>query len=1090
MPARSKPRFRGLVSSLVPILGLLLCGARDGGSPPAPPLADGLSLERELHGGESHVYPVELQAGQFLRVIVREEGIDVIVRLLDPQGAELTGVDGIAARRSDEDLAALAPVSGLYRLEIRAPKRGTTPERYLLKVEGPRSPKEEDGIRARAVRATWDAASEQGRDETALRGQVQALAKALPLWERLRETRRMAEAHLLLGQYRSSLADLDQAVEDFRESAALWGSLDGDEAKSWQVICLNSEGKYLKQRGHLGEARKRYEEALAIARGHDDANGAAITLANLGTLESDQGDLRSGIAKLSEAVEQARKAGNRTTEITALNNLGSAYDQLAERQQALQHYKQVLDLARASGDSGAEALALNNLGQAYFYLGEGETSLKYLQRALELTRKLRERSQEGKTLVNLGLTYRWMGRYEEAGEAFSQALATSTDPETRTYALIHQSYLLGKLKQPARAVEPARQALELAKGFQDREIAARCALGVAYRDAGDLTAAREELARALSLAHDFKDRSSEAEIGLSLARAELMAGERIAAVRQVHATLELLESFRSKIFDQRLRASFLASNQSVYELYIEALMPEGDATEPLVAEALQVSERARARSLLDILTESGADVREGAAPALVEREHRLREELNSLDSYRFKLLTEGSANAPKLAETERRLEDALDRYRQAQTDLQASSPAYAALTQPRPLSPAEIQSQVLDGEALLLEYSLGAKRSFLWVVTPGSVQSFELAGRDRIEDLARRYYQLLTARNQQPAGESPPARKRRVEAADTEAGQVGRDLSGLILAPAGRLLGDRPLLIVADGALQYIPFAALPAPSSGAPLMSRHEVVSLPSASALAALRRETRGRPRAPKALAIFADPVFQPGDSRLTGRPGKPARIKLAATRGGWSPPEERQDGDPGGSFQRLPSSLKEAQRIAALVPADQLFLALGFQASRAAVLQPDLARYRNLHFATHGVLDSRRPELSKLVLSLYDEQGRPQDGFLRLNDIYNLHLDADLVVLSACQTALGQEVRGEGLIGLTRGFMYAGAARVLASLWSVEDRATADLMTTFYRGMLRDQLPPAAALRKAQLEMAKKPGRQSPYYWAGFSLQGEWR
>ncbi len=162
---------------------------------------------------------------------------------------------------------------------------------------------------------------------------------------------------------------------------------------------------------------------------------------------------------------------------------------------------------------------------------------------------------------------------------------------------------------------------------------------------------------------------------------------------------------------------------------------------------------------------------------------------------------------------------------------------------------------------------------------------------------------------------------------------------------------------------------------------------------------------------------------------------------------------------------------------MPPGQLFLATGFAATRDRALSPELARFRNLHFATHGVLDSRRPELSKLVLSLYDEQGRPQDGFLPLNDIYNLRLNADLVVLSACRTALGQEIRGEGLVGLTRGFMYAGAARVLASLWSVEDRATAELMGELYRGMLRQRLSPAAALRQAQLAMRQSPAAGPP-------------
>ncbi|HET9209290.1 MAG TPA: CHAT domain-containing protein, partial [Thermoanaerobaculia bacterium] len=455
------------------------------------------------------------------------------------------------------------------------------------------------------------------------------------------------------------------------------------------------------------------------------------------------------------------------------------------------------------------------------------------------------------------------------------------------------------------------------------------------------------------------------------------------------------------------------------------------------------------------------------------------------------LLTEGKADPRKLEEADRQLVEALDEYNRVQADLRASSPSYAALTQPQPLSVAQIQEQILDGKAILLEYALGPKRSFLWVVTPDSLQSFELPGRERIEKTARRYYELLTARNERHPSESLQAWKRRIDGTDAEALHAGSELSRMILAPAEHLLGERPLLIVADGALQYIPFAALPVSSSGAPLVIRHEVVSLPSASTLAVLRHEVRGRSRAPKTLAVFADPIFETTDPRLTHRPERVDRMSLASeTTRGWSPADERQAGGERPAFRRLLSSRKEAETLAALVPRDQIFLAVGFSASRAKATSPELAQYRNVHFATHGVLDSRRPELSKLVLSLYDEKGRSEDGFLRLNDIYSLHLDADLVVLSACQTALGKEIRGEGLVGLTRGFMDAGAARVVASLWSVEDRATAELMGSFYRAMLRDKLSPAAALRRAQIEMTSRPGRKSPYYWAGFSLQGEWK
>ena len=167
-----------------------------------------------------------------------------------------------------------------------------------------------------------------------------------------------------------------------------------------------------------------------------------------------------------------------------------------------------------------------------------------------------------------------------------------------------------------------------------------------------------------------------------------------------------------------------------------------------------------------------------------------------------------------------------------------------------------------------------------------------------------------------------------------------------------------------------------------------------------------------------------------------------------------------------------------------------ALDFDASRATVMSPDFGNYRIVHFATHSLLNNEHPELSGVVLSLVDRAGRPQNGFLRLYDIYNLRLSSDLVVLSACQTALGGEIGSEGLIGLTRGFLYAGTPRVVASLWETDDRASAELMKRFYESMLTRNERPAAALRAAQISMWRTKGWDSPYYWAAFTLQGEWR
>jgi CHAT domain-containing protein len=192
----------------------------------------------------------------------------------------------------------------------------------------------------------------------------------------------------------------------------------------------------------------------------------------------------------------------------------------------------------------------------------------------------------------------------------------------------------------------------------------------------------------------------------------------------------------------------------------------------------------------------------------------------------------------------------------------------------------------------------------------------------------------------------------------------------------------------------------------------------------------------------------------------------------------------------FDRLPVSRREAELITALAPRGQSLKALDFAASRATAAGGELSRYQIVHFATHSLLNNQHPELSGIVLSLVNERGEPQDGFLRLHEIYNLKLDADLVVLSACETALGKEINGEGLVGLTRGFMYAGAPRVVASLWKVGDSATAELMRRFYRDMLMGGMRPAAALRAAQVSMWKERQWAAPFYWAGFVIQGEWR
>jgi CHAT domain-containing protein len=630
---------------------------------------------------------------------------------------------------------------------------------------------------------------------------------------------------------------------------------------------------------------------------------------------------------------------------------------------------------------------------------------------------------------------------------------------------------------------------------------------------------------------NVEDKQGAANARYLLARIEQDRDQLIEARSQVEAALDLFESVRLGVTSQEFRASFLAKVHEVYQFHIDLLMRlyqlhPADGYDGL---ALQAGERARARSLLEMLTEARADIRQGVDPALVERERKLQEQINAKER-RWLQIVSGKHSEEQAAAAKKDVETALTEYHELQAKIRATSPRYAALTQPQPLGLKEIQEQVLDEDTLLLEYAIGEERSFLFAVTPTAIKSYELPKRAEVEAAAKRVYELLTERNRNPAKETLEQRRIRFAKADAEYAKAAAALSQMILGPVAEQLGTKRLLIVSDGALQYVPFAALPKPVKSeklkvksearagqrtnnsslftlhSPLILDHEIVSLPSASVLAVLRKEWAQRPAAAKTVAVLADPVFSENDPRVKPRKedgeqrGKGAEEQESQrTKANPAPPPprslapasemKRSARDLGvTSFERLRFSGIEADGIAALAPAGAHLKAVDFEANKSKAMSPELDQYRLVHLATHGLINSQHPELSGIVLSLVNENGQPQDGFLRLHEVYNLKLSADLVVLSACQTALGREVKGEGLIGLTRGFMYAGAARVVASLWNVEDKATATLMRRFYQQILTNGQRPAAALRVAQVSMWQE--KKAPYFWAAFLLQGEWR
>ena len=1078
LPWRHRPQY-GLTVFLLATLAVQ--PGRPAGADPAL-LIPGPAAEHSILEGETHSYQIVLAAGDFLRVTVDQIAVDVELKLLAPDGRQVSLVDGPspACDFGTEDLAAVAETGGLYRIVVHATMKNAPVGRYRIRLEPPHPAGPDDLRRVEAVRANQEATNGMAAQEPMpARRQVELRETARGIWHDLGERGREADTLLQLGLVRSNLGEAGEASRLLHQAADLYGAL-GDPVG--QAKALNEAGRLCERAGHVDEALGEYRQAASLAQQAGARWSQINALNNLGILLNHQGQPRDAIESLSEALKLADGLHCDDCQGNILVNLGSAHYSLSELQTAIDLYKKALGLPSIKPvDKGG---AYNNLGLVYHSLGNLEDAFTNFAKAEEI-------SHNPSTLCNLGMILESLGRLDEALADYKGARDLAgrppRDPRVEVNALHNLGYLYLRMGRRDEALAAWDEVAKLPADRKELEPLLLFTQAAALRERGDRAAAARDLELSLSLSTERNDLPWATKSALELARVEQESGLLDAALDHVRSAVASIESQRNQVLNPDQRALFLGSRQRYYEQYIDILM-ELDARQPgkgWDVQALQASEGGRARSLLDLLGEVRSNLRQGADPAVLRREADLRAAVNTLDEQRLDLIHQG-AGAAEIQQASNRLEESLSRFAEVEAEIRRGSPVYAALTQPQPLDAAAIQSQVLADGVLLLEYSLGEKQSYLWAVTPAAVHGFVLPGREQIEKAAVAFYDAVRQKGTAPA--------------DIDA--AGLALSRMILAPAETLLGDNTLLVVGDGVLQYIPFSALPLPSApSAPsvprerLLVHHRLVSLPSASTLAVLRQELQSRPQAPKTLAVLADPIFR-GDPRAlhTKRTGDrvAAHVRRGKpTRGPAGRPVGRDDGAQADllTLEPLPFSRDEAEAISRLVTdAGQKLVALQYDASLETATSGQLADYRYVHFATHGILDTEHPGLSKLVLSQVTPAGQPRDGSLRLQAIYNLRLNADLVVLSACRTALGKEIRGEGLIGLTRGFMYAGSARVLASLWSVEDRATWKLMDKFYHHLLIDKLPAAESLRRAQLEMAERGA--SPYSWAGFSLQGEWR
>ena len=1177
--------------------GLVVYGQSD----QVTPLELGKPIKRELASDEMHAYSLKLSEGQFFEVCVERLGTGIDARVFSPSKQLVAEGDGTWAKSGCDMVSHIAATGGEYRIEIRQLFAKARPGSYQIKLVQLRPPTEIDRHRAQGNSAFAGAQRRRLRWKNEGQQAIAELREAVTHWQAAEDKIREAMTYASLGTVYRSLGELRQSAEYFEKALTIFRA-EGNQLLEVETLTDLSYA-YAKQ-GQITRGISFAREALSLGQARNDQNGQCRALIMLGGISTAIGNVRAGQEYNQQALPFCRAVKIAFAERIALTQIAEGFVAFGEPQQALTYFNQALQIADPAFDAHAQGLIRLNLARLRLQIGELQEALTQAQLALECFRQIGTRDWQANSRLVLGRIYQALGNHEQAINNFTQALelsVTAGDPYLRALSLRDlagaaiksgqradaEKYLqqaadafrekgapnseLEALKQlgqlglirgtPAMAVDHFKQALALSRkqelAVYETEIL--WSLGTAYLALGECKNAAESFHQALANAREKRLPDYEIQALGGLARLAQERGDNHEAQAHIETALNLIETSRTRIASPDFRITFFSATRDFYERYIEVLMNQyqqgrGKGDDHFAALALQAVERARARSLLDLLAEAHADIRQGVDPELLNRERELQQRLSAKAERLWLLGQSGKAKEQVTA-----INAEMDALTLEQQDLAAQiriqSPRYAALRQPQPLTLPEIQKQVLDSDTLLLEYALGEKRSFLFAVTSNEIRPFVLPGRGEIEQQVKQMLTLLETvgkpqllnpvkekrfaeRRIQVAASGKHSRFKSVDDPQSWENQLQQKyleaatgLSRTLLAPVKDLIGKKRLLIVSDGALHYLPFAALPEPvaesslsainnraqntrrsgssprirppSRWQPLVVDHEIVTLPSASTLAVLRRELNGREAAPKMVAVLADPVFGKKDQRLSGRINP---VSQNSPDDNWQTPEGNalssgeiseglfrlvdEDTNNDAAIPRLPGTRREAEAILALVPESQRRVALDFEASRATATSGDLGQYRYLHFATHGLLNSAHPELSGLILSLVDEQGNRQNGILRVMDIYNLKLPVELVVLSACRTALGKESNGEGLMGLTRGFLYAGAGRVVASLWVVNDVATAELMRRFYREMLGEKrLSPPAALRAAQVSMWKEQKWSAPYYWAAFTLQGAW-
>ncbi len=998
--------------------------------------------------GETKTVRIQATAGDSLEITATPDS-ELVVKtsLFDPAGQLAAVTPSLGGTGGRARIVAYAVASGDFRLVVTSQMFRAEVRTCAITLASRHAAGDPDRLDAEGHRAFAKAAAQAATGAPGLRAAVELLDRPLELARQSGDGVLEMRATFGKGQFLAMLGDLQAALPFFGESLELSRKMQDQRA---EAHTLDDIGLVYANLERYKDAIERYNLALDLERQIGQPWETALTLANLADAESAIGRVDLALDCLDRQAQIRKDLNDEFGLAETELGMADAYLMTGEPERALEKLIETLPhwpLFRAKEDGKeSEIAAYRSLGFAYTAIGNYDSAATALRQAMGLARALGNPRVTADTLVAEAQLAPLRGDSARALQICEQALAASRAAAYRrgeALADIELAKLQMAAGRPRLARAPLEQALTIATqlGQPYDEANARRALGMVHAALGETSGAQQEYAAALAIERRIGDRFGEVQTLVESARLDDRFQQPEQSLSSLDEALAVIDRTRSSLAAPELRASYLASQRAAYELSARMLMvlSKKHPGEGYDQRAFDISERAHARTLLDAISETRSGL-----PA----------ELKAVDASLHAL-----ASAENSPHRETRIAELL--ATRNQLELQAGVTNEGAT----PLSLAAIRERLLDGETVLLEYLSGPEQSHLWVVSRAAFRHYSLPGEAVLRASVRKLYDSLTAANHLPLTHSIAERQAVLASADESASRDAAALVNLLLPMPASELGKGSLLIVADGPIQMVPFAFLLAQRGNPQPVSME-----PSASVLARLRDLEKPDPNG--RILIVADPVYNRSSEVAPVIPVSYAALDRRIQ-----------------SLPPLPMSRREAEHIANLAPGRATSL-LDFNATLPSFEHLAADRFAVIHIAAHTLLDDRHPDLSGLVLSLVDRQGHRRDGFLPLLDIYKLRLQTGLVVLSACDTYLGKDLRGEGFLGLARGFLYAGARQVLASLWKVDDRATAAFMDRFYSALLHDHLSAPAALRRAQSEMALDPAWRSPRYWAGFVLEGDFQ